>query len=64
MSPSSQFADLANLPRSVRWRIQMGLLVDPSKLDPTASTTLELVSRWNADKVSQQNDRFNELMEK
>ena len=42
----------------------MGLLVDPSKLDPTASTTLELVSRWNADKVSQQNDRFNELMEK
>jgi hypothetical protein len=59
-----EYGDLSGLPRSVRWRIQLGLFVDPSTEDPTATTNLEFCFQWNSETVSQQNARFRELMEK
>jgi hypothetical protein len=59
-----RYGDLSGLPRSVRWRIQLGLFVDPSTEDPTATTNLESCLQWNSETVLQQNTRFRELMEK
>jgi hypothetical protein len=56
--------ELANLPRSVRWRIQLGIFLDPSQADPTASTTLDFVYKWNQAAISEHNARFQELMAK
>ena len=58
------YGDLSGLPRSVRWRIQLGLFVDPSTQDPTATTTLESCLQWNSETIAQQNSRFQELMTK
>jgi len=65
---------LIYLPRSVRWRIQLGLLQDPSAGATVANTkviedekltcTLETVSAYNHDTVSAQAERFKGLVEK
>ena len=71
-NPNATAGDtLVGLPRSVRWRIQLGLLVDPSQMDPTVTTFssetdtayLESVFQWNQDTISQQTTRFHQLME-
>ena len=56
--------NLSDLPRSLRWRIQLGLFVDPAVEDPTVSTSLEACWQWNSTTVTQQNERFKGLMEK
>merc|ERR1719162_1096841 len=65
---------LIYLPRSVRWRIQLGLLQDPSAGATVANTkvkedeklicTLETVSAYNHDTISAQAERFKGLVEK
>ena len=63
--------DLSALPRSVRWRIQLGLLQEPPPPSPSAAVsskqcccTLEQVTDCNRAVVQQQNDRFKEMVEK
>ena len=60
----SEFGDLSNLPRSLRWRIQLRLFVDPSMVDPAAGIDIEQVHKWNEEAIAHQNDRFQQLMEK
>ena len=61
---------LTTLPRSVRWRIQLGLLdYDSSSLSSSSSSsslsaTLEDIYQRNIQRVTQQNQRFQELLEK
>jgi len=65
---------LASLPRSVRWRIQLGLLQDPSAEDTVANTikngdekhicNLETVLAYNHDVIFKQAERFKGLVEK
>lgn len=64
---------LALLPRSVRWRIQLGLLRDPTPSDAKRtnicdeggnSCTLQAVLEYNSDVVAQQLGRFRELVER
>jgi hypothetical protein len=64
-------SDLTYLPRSIRWRIQLGLLQDPSISDNGTSEifnngrcTLEDVTECNLAIVEQQNRRFRNLVEK
>lgn len=56
--------NLSDLPRSLRWRIQLGLFIDPANEDPTVSTSIETCWQWNSATVTQQNERFKGLMEK
>jgi hypothetical protein len=51
--------DLSGLPRSVRWRIQLGLLQEP----PSSVISLEEVTECNRLLVDQQNDRFKKMVE-
>lgn len=53
---------LSMLPRSVRWRIQLGLLQDPSAID--LDSTLETVLECNKETVMECNKVFKELVEK
>lgn len=64
---------LASLPRSVRWRIQFGLLQDPSSILTSAANigkkemhvcTLETVLNHNHQLITKQADRFKDLVEK
>mmetsp|Transcript_14878 Transcript_14878/g.41426 ORF Transcript_14878/g.41426 Transcript_14878/m.41426 type:complete len:656 (+) Transcript_14878:96-2063(+) len=64
---------LALLPRSVRWRIQLGLLRDPTSSDENHSNiyeegghrcSLQAVLEYNRDVVVQQAERFKELVGK
>ena len=61
---AARYGDLSGLPRSVRWRIQLGLFVDPSMEDPTASASVDSCWQWNMVTATQQNERFKTLMEK
>ena len=54
---------LDSLPRSVRWRIQLGLL-NWSPDDPTTEPTLDNIYDLNKTLIEQQKDKFRELMEK
>mmetsp|Transcript_52533 Transcript_52533/g.58717 ORF Transcript_52533/g.58717 Transcript_52533/m.58717 type:complete len:641 (+) Transcript_52533:101-2023(+) len=53
---------LSMLPRSVRWRIQLGLLQDPSAID--LDSTLETVLEYNKETLMECNKVFKELVEK
>ncbi len=65
---------LASLPRSVRWRIQLGLLKDPSADDSVTNANnnrdgkrncnVEVVFENNRDVIQQQEDRFKALVQK
>ena len=63
---------LALLPRSVRWRIQLGLLQDPTAAAASSTNvdsdenlcTLQTVLEYNSEIISKQADRFKELVEK
>ena len=65
---------LASLPRSVRWRIQLGLLKDPSAYDSVTNANnngdgegicnVEMVFENNRDVIQQQEDRFKNLVQK
>lgn len=58
---------LASLPRSVRWRIQLGLLKDPSadeSGDGKRICNVEMVFEHNRDVIKQQEDRFKALEQK
>ncbi|MGK3749721.1 MAG: hypothetical protein ACI8RD_002017 [Bacillariaceae sp.] len=58
---------LSNLPRSVRWRIQLGLLIDPTtttSADCSSSTTLETILECNRETLIECNRIFKELVEK
>ena len=69
---------LTSLPRSVRWRIQLGLLQDPTATTTTNTTTnnnngnnddkisctLETVTEYNSEIIAKQGERFKELVEK
>ena len=54
---------LDGLPRSVRWRIQLGIL-SWSPDDPTTQPTLDSIYKLNTALIAQQNDKFHELMGK
>jgi hypothetical protein len=56
--------DLSALPRSVRWRIQLGLLQDPSLTIAPRSCTLEDVTELNRQMIINQGERFKYLVEK
>jgi hypothetical protein len=60
--------DLSDLPRSVRWRIQLGLLQDPTTVscdEITASRcTLQDVTELNRQIILNQGERFKNLVEK
>ena len=58
----SENSVLDSLPRSVRWRIQLGLLEYDSDL--SSQHTLENIYSLNASQIEQQNNKFQELMEK
>ena len=65
---------LSSLPRSVRWRIQLGLLQDPSTDDNAANSNkdgddkriynVEFVFERNRDAIAKQEERFKGLVEK
>lgn len=55
--PSSSTIDGSTLPRSIRWRIQMGLLDVPSSSDRT-------LCEQNFNKIRMQRERFTKLEEK
>jgi len=63
---------LALLPRSVRWRIQLGLLRDPTATAANNTNvdsdenlcTLQTVLEYNSEIIAKQADRFKELVEK
>ena len=64
---------LSSLPRSVRWRIQLGLLQDPSentiannkgKNDDERVCNLEALTDYNHDAILKQTERFKALVEK
>ena len=65
---------LTSLPRSVRWRIQLGLLQDPSDDDTVPNTdkdgddkhicNLETLSNYNLGVIVKQAERFKGLVEK
>ncbi|KAL3899100.1 MAG: hypothetical protein SGARI_006532, partial [Bacillariaceae sp.] len=55
--------DLSALPRSVRWRIQLGLLQEPPSSDISRQCTLAEVTECNRELVEQQNERFKKMVE-
>ncbi len=57
---------LASLPRSVRWRIQLGLLQDPSAAGGghNGMCDVEKVFEYNRDAIQKQEERFKGLEEK
>jgi hypothetical protein len=69
---SPSFGDLKRFPRSVQWRIHLGLLKGCPDSDANAgnpsvvvsSTSLEDVYKWNSEFIAQQQGRFKELMAK
>jgi hypothetical protein len=62
-SSSSSFQLLSNLPRSVRWRIQLGLLETGLDAGPTLAS-VDTLYDCNQVLIEQQRRRFQELMEK
>lgn len=59
--------DLSVLPRSIQWRLQLGVLqaVDPAKWNPAMSDAqvLELVFQENESTLQQQKEQFQKLIE-
>ena len=57
---------LAELPRSVRWRIQLGSLIEPQTVDDDSlfATPLETVFKFNERIIQEQNARFQEFVRK
>lgn len=51
------------LPRSIRWRLQLKLFEWPPDANPTGSTLMEQIQRQNANIIQQQNERFQKLVE-
>ncbi len=59
--------DLSTIPRSVQWRIQLGVYqsIDPSGLEVLSETEmLELIYQANKDVIQRQHERFQGLVEK
>lgn len=62
--------DLSSLPRSVRWRILLGLLNEPTtshgdlRQGQDGACTLKSVEDYNRGIIAQQNERFKVLVEK
>jgi hypothetical protein len=52
------------LPRSVRWRIQLGLLQEPTTKSSTSHCTLDEVTEYNRQVIAQQSEWFKALVEK
>lgn len=59
-------SSLAELPRSVRWRIQLGSLIEPQTVDDDSlsATPLETVFKFNERIIQEQNARFQEFVRK
>lgn len=58
---------LSNLPRSIRWRVQLGLLIDPTattSADCSSSATIETVLECNKETLIECKNIFKELVEK
>jgi hypothetical protein len=56
--------DISALPRSVRWRIQLGLLQEPTTKSSTSHCTLDEVTEYNRQVIAQQSEWFKALVEK
>ena len=55
--------DGPSLPRSIRWRLQLGLLQLPESAD-TDSLSLQELYEWNATQLQEQRERYRDLVEK
>ena len=55
---------LSMIPRSVRWRIQLGLLTDPTFLGKGVPVKIKNVLECNREKVKECDDLFKELVKK
>ncbi|KAG7366657.1 Rab-GTPase-TBC domain containing protein [Nitzschia inconspicua] len=56
--------DISALPRSVRWRIQLGLLQEPITKSSNCHCTLEEVTEYNRSVIAQQTEWFKSLVER
>ena len=56
------FSELQHFPRSVQWRIQLGLLSIDPQASSVAACTLQEVYEWNKELVAEQQERYDALV--